>query len=510
MARAIEENRTPCKCLAPVSEDIIRTLYEGKFKVTNELKPDDHLQDISDDFIELMVSSSPSECKESLQMLVEEAVDSEWRESIIVVLKQCFQGPSSTSDGETFLKNQLARVATNRPNGALECPNLQSRSGNPLALKCLDTACMLPIRAAKAGAIQSRSSPGPSSLSSHTRKSANSFHGQAIASDNRGRLFVAESSSVLFCSAIPSVNVRDIENSQSCHLSRSQLSILGSDSVKFPIIGLAINSENNRHLLVWGSSKACVAIVSKNLNSFERLIELKLNLDPSEECEFLIKCEWIPQSELHLAVICGAVVHVFDLKRTKNNACTATTHYALAYEDVLIRSATFIGDLLVDNGSTSETRLAILLDTGRLHFISLTIDEEGNLEDQGESYIEIGDGVSFPTGGIRRYCSGTVSPKGATASTFGEGLYLVHLKLANLLLYQCVSSCCIGMLLDDDGAICGSFGKRVRARVNSWLAIYTYLTLTPNAVQNFSPIRYLPLIRAGIMALLAHTHIFKS
>jgi hypothetical protein len=73
VARAIEENRTPCKCPTPVSEDIIRTLYEGEFKVTNELKPDDHLQDISDDFIDLMVSSSPSE--ESLQRLVEEAVD---------------------------------------------------------------------------------------------------------------------------------------------------------------------------------------------------------------------------------------------------------------------------------------------------------------------------------------------------------------------------------------------------------------------------------------------------
>ncbi len=492
-----------------MSEDIFRTLYEGELKVTDKLKSDDQVQDISDNFIEVMATSSPSECKESLQLLVKEAVDSEWRESIMLLLNQCFRCASSKSDGATSLKKQLACAETNQLKVGPECPNLQARSGKPLALKCLDTACMLPIRAAKASAIQSRILSGLSSLSSHPRKSANSFHGQAIASDRRGRLFVAESSSVLFCSAIPSVNVRDVENSQSCHLSRSQLSILGSDSVKFPIIGLAINSENNRHLLVWGSLKACVAIVSKNLDSFEKMIELKLNLDPSEECEFLIKCEWIPQSELHLAVICGAVVHVFDLKRTKNNACTATTHYALAYEDVLIRSATFIGGLLVDNG-TIETRLAILLDTGRLHFISLTIDEDGNLEDQGESYIEIGDGVSFPTGGIRRHCSGTVSPQGATASTFGEGLNLVHLKMANLLLYQCVSSCCIGMLLDDDGAICGSFGKSVRASLIVVQPLICSRTLTPNIVQNFSPIRYLPLIRAGIMASLAHTHTFKS
>jgi len=220
-----------------------------------------------------------------------------------------------------------------------------------------------------------------------------------------------------------------------------------------------------------------VAIISKNLDSFERIIELKLNLDPSEECEYLVKCEWTPQSELHLVAVCGAVVHVFDLKRAKNNSCNATMHYALACEDVLIRSATFIDGLLVNDGSDTETRLAILLDTGRLHFISLTIDEEGNLEDQGESYIEIGDGVSFPSAGIRRYCSGDVSPKGATATSFGEGLYLVHLKLANVLLYQCVSSCCIGMLLDDDGTICGSFGMFVFLLSLSNEAVPVHLTL---------------------------------
>jgi hypothetical protein len=68
--------------------------------------------------------------------------------------------------------------------------------------------------------------------------------------------------------------------------------------------------------------------------------------------------------------------------------------------------------------------LALLLDTGRLYFISLTIDEEGNLEDHGESYIEIGAGVTFPSAGIRRYSGGEPAPKGATATTFGEGVYV--------------------------------------------------------------------------------------
>ena len=204
------------------------------------------------------------------------------------------------------------------------------------------------------------------------------------------------------------MNVRYMEDSPATHLIRSQLNILGSDSVKFPINGMAICAENNRHLLVWGVSKACVAILSKGFDSFEKIIELKLNLDSSEcESEYLVKCDWMPQSELQIVAVCGTVVHVFDLKRTENNSCNATTHYALAYEDVLIRSATLIGSLSVDDGSAIETKLALLLDTGRLYFISLTIDEEGNLEDHGESYIEIGAGVSFPTAGIRKYCGAT-------------------------------------------------------------------------------------------------------
>ena len=194
------------------------------------------------------------------------------------------------------------------------------------------------------------------------------------------------------------------------------------------------------------------------LQHHHRIIELKLNLDSSEcESEYLVKCDWMPASELHIVAVCGTVVHMFDLKRTEGTSCNATTHYALAYEEVLIRSATLIGTLAVDDCSAIETKLALLLDTGRLYFISLTIDEDGNLEDHGESYIEIGAGVSFPSAGIRRYCGGDPVPKGSSATTFGEGVYLAYLRQSNLLLYQCQSSCCIAMLLDDDGVICGSF-----------------------------------------------------
>lgn len=454
VATAIEQNRTPCKCLSPVSEDVVRELYENESE-DHEEEDQSHVHSgISDMMVtDLIAENFVHECQEGLRKLAQEAKASQWRESILELFGKCYQNTPSLD--ETTISS-LLQDAASQPitDGA---PDLHPRSAKPLALKRLYESSMLPIRAAKASALQSRMISSAASTS-HIRKGRSDLMVQAIAADDRGRLFIAESSTILFCNAIPSVNVRGTENTTATHqhLSRSQLNILGSDSVKFPVSGMIMNAENNRHLLVWGVSKACVCILSKSLDSFERIIELKLNLDADSEC--LVKCDWMPQSEIHVVAVCGTVVHVFDLKRTeKDNSCNATTHYALAYEDVFIRSATLIGSLSVDDCSIIETKLALLLDTGRLYFINLTIDEEGNLEDHGESYIEIGSGVSWPSGGIRRYSGSEPIHGGATSTSFGEGAFLAYLRQSNLLLYQCVSSCCIAMLLDDDGGICGSF-----------------------------------------------------
>jgi len=323
---------------------------------------------------------------------------------------------------------------------------------------------MMPLRAAKSNTVQPKVFPSGSS-SSQIRKSRSDMSAQMIVSDERGRLYIAESSSVLFCLA--PVNVRHIQRSAiSSHLTRSKLNILGSDKVKFPINGMALSPENNRHLLIWGASKAAVAIVSKGLDSFERVIELKMQSEPAEcdsDSEYLLRCDWVSHSELMVVVVCGTVVHVFDLKREKDNSCDATTHYALAYEDVLIRSATLldrlprIGSGVEYDDPIIETKLALLLDTGRLYFIDLVVDEDGNLEDQGENYIEIGAGVSFPTAGIRRYQGVEPAAKSSTSTTLGEGAHLSYLRQSNLLLYQCMSSCVVAFILDDDGTIIGNF-----------------------------------------------------
>ena len=234
VATAIEQKRTSCKCLTPLSEDvIIREFYQDESEVNHELESIQQAHYDSDVFIELMAKSFSSEFNDSLKNMVEEATKSDWRESILLILNQTYQTAASPSSIDfSVLLNSTFGTQTISGVG---CPNLQSRSAQPLTITRLYSSCLLPVRAAKASSLQSRLISGSSSTTSHTRKTRNDYHVQALAADNRGRLYIAESTTVIFCSSIPSVNVRYVDNSPASHLSRSQLSILGTDHVKFAI-----------------------------------------------------------------------------------------------------------------------------------------------------------------------------------------------------------------------------------------------------------------------------------
>jgi len=238
VATAIEQNRTPCKCLTPVSEDLIREFYQDESEVNDKLESAQQRKDGSDIFIEHVADLNRnflSECKASLKNMVEEATKSDWRESILLILNQTYQSKSASSPNSTDFLGMLIGASPTQPVTRVGCPSLHSRSGKPLTLKRLHGIGMLPIRAAKASSLQSRMISGSPSTISHMRKTRNDSHVQAISADNRGRLYIAESTSVLFCSSLPAVNVRYVENSPASHLSRSQLSILGTDHVKFSI-----------------------------------------------------------------------------------------------------------------------------------------------------------------------------------------------------------------------------------------------------------------------------------
>lgn len=156
---------------------------------------------------------------------------------------------------------------------------------------------------------------------------------------------------------------------------------------------------------------------------------------------------------------------VFDIRRSTycpgndniEYTCQSVISYATSYEDVIITGGTLIpssNQQLI--GSKSKSKIAVLLDTGRLNFLTLTVDLNGKIEDGGDFTIGCEEGVSFPTEGIRR-CGLSAEPPGATARSLGEGQLLKYLHQSGLLLYKCTSSPLIAFMVDNSGKILKSF-----------------------------------------------------
>mmetsp|Transcript_6018 Transcript_6018/g.7379 ORF Transcript_6018/g.7379 Transcript_6018/m.7379 type:complete len:313 (-) Transcript_6018:381-1319(-) len=202
-------------------------------------------------------------------------------------------------------------------------------------------------------------------------------------------------------------------------------------------------------------------------NSGERLssggASTHLNNEATLGDEYLLKCEFVPRSETLVCVVCGTFLKVFDVTKATPVAASAaakgewttrsTTCFTLAYEDVLIRGAVLMdegeGDHVLNTscpspnssaaatGTTTTTRvnpeysikLILLLDSGRLYMAELLINSVGTLEEQGESYIECGEGLAFPTAGIRRYIGASPGLPGTTSLSYGDAQTLEYLRL---------------------------------------------------------------------------------
>lgn len=336
-------------------------------------------------------------------------------------------------------------------------------SGEALSLQPLLSQSMIPIRAAKSAAINAKFINEPSAdRIQRSILAKRGIHRKIIAADSRGRLIVAELCSLLFCTAIPSINSRHVEKSLETPLERSQLSILGTAKLKFPIVGVILHPKNDQYLLVYGTSKACALVLNYSCDKIENQIELELDIVSDADVEFICQCDWVPGSESLIAVVFGTYIKVFDMKKAtpsgplseKEFSARSTTKFSLAFEDVIIKAAVFIPMGIErhfsENSFLSKVRLVVLLETGRMYTVEWRLDASGNLEDQGETYLECGEGLRFPSERIRRYPGAAPCHPGSTATTLGDGSHLFYLKQSDLLLYKCVSAPMVAMRVNTE------------------------------------------------------------
>lgn len=370
----VASGRRKCKCLDPVDDATLCAINEDETSPTNETS----MRQESINPAQKLFLSYPDECSEALQRLTKQAKSSSWNQTIIKLLSKAF-----TKD-ETFGVSTLCTDSSVKQSSTVEKPTLDLRCGVPLDLQLLDASkqSIVPVRAAKTSSI--KIGMASSSPALHMRRHRSGRH--LMESDMRGRLVCAEANSLSFFSAIPSINTGHSDNqSYSSHLSRSQLCLLGTERIKFEVHGLSL-SENQKLLVVWGASDACVVVMSRGFDIVERTISLALSLDSdSGECESecLLRCMWL--TETVVVCVCGTVVHVFDLATTStDDSCKATAHFALAYEDVLIRSAVLTSNLSPSHSNEVLKKLVLLLDSGRVHFIELYVNSDGILEEEGK------------------------------------------------------------------------------------------------------------------------------
>ena len=358
-----------CKCLDPIDDTTFRALNDES-NSAEELNRQE-----SSNPAELIRLNYPTECMRTLQLFTKAAKTSAWNDMLIELFNKSF----SIYAGVDFLTLMEDPPHVSVSNTVK--PTLDLRCGVPLNLEVLNVGpSMLPIRAAKANSIK----VGMMSSSSPIYMRKNRGGRQLIDSDARGRMVCAESNSLSFFSVIPPINTKTIGIPHSSHLSRSELSCLGTEKIAFEVHGVALSSNQNL-LAIWGASNACIVVLSKGFDTIERIVTLDLQFESdSNECEseHLLSCLWL--TETFIVCICGTVIHVFDLKATHNDdSCRATSHFVLAYEDVLIRSAVLTQDFSTSHSNEVHKKLVILLDSGRLYFIDLHVDSDGVLEEEG-------------------------------------------------------------------------------------------------------------------------------
>jgi len=397
--------------------------------------------------------------QESLSSVIDSAKNDRWLNKLIVVFKSlvsfCYESlkvpAASKKVARALAKRTLPSQSGNKDfdltafksfssvvdrrflvetaSKPLVAGNGIARNGDVLHLQNMATPMLFPMRAAKIGTFKINSTDERIRLGLNTKF----INMNCMCINSRGCAIIIESSTLLFCSLLPILNLRHSDNAKASRaLDRSQMCVLGEQKLKFQATGMSFCQTNDHLLVLWDASNASVVLLSGT--KIDMCIDLTIDLEPSEcETEYLLKCMWIGQS--HVLCVCGTCIKAFDIRKAspargslKDFCLTSCTCYSLAYEDVLVRAAVLVDPFAEDDlNAMKSVQLVLLLDNGRLHSTMIGVDEgSGDLNDVGDIYIEVGDGIQFPSGGIRRYSGATPCSAGAKSSSLGEGSGLFY------------------------------------------------------------------------------------
>ena len=347
---------------------------------------------------------------------------------------------------------------------------LRERRSKALKLERMDENRFVPVRVATGFKAKPASDSSAHDEWSLARISRNAVSRSILAFDSRGRMIVAEPSSLVFCCPLATISASNEKNSVEENFTRQQMCILGTASLSFNVIGLRLCLENERHVLVWGTSEACVLVVKKDYSGVEDTVSLTFDFDDQDrDGDVLVNCEWLPGSQTHVAVGVSKCVRLFDVCRFETSGKTKLAHPVIGYNlgcEASLRDLSVVPhyDLQEDDakqGSKNHTaeyssKMFLLLENGRLHSLDIKISN-GKIESPYELHFEPSECVSISTEGIRPRGGSSIGLPGASTRTLGEGSKLVYLKQSRCLLYKCKSAAVVALMLGTNGNVTGTF-----------------------------------------------------
>lgn len=476
------QNRVPCRCMIQLPAEDVNQLIEAEtaninvteYNVETEiLGPSTNVLNIPSGSMEIALTSLGPSAKHSIANLSKSLATEAWFVALFHLIRQEFRSwKENKTPGSDILplldnfKHSRARPSY-RTSPLVLRRRLRNRHSQPLELQHLSAKTMIPIRSAKG--FQTRLSTDTSTNAHLLAKlSRNDITRCNLVADSRGRLVIAEPCSLVFCSTIPAVATRYVSRAHENPLPRQQMCILGSSSISFNIVGIRLCPENERHLIVWGVSEACVVIIKPHWDGAETKIDLMLDFEQADgDSDYLVKCDFVPGSQSSLVAGCGHFVRVFDITKSKDNRVSAVVAYNLGFE-VSLRDIALVPvppfDCRDDDADNTRrckvganARMFMLLENGRLHTFDLKTDSEGRIEPPSDEPCELSGSVSLPTAGVRPRTGSPLGVTGSTAKSLGEGSRIVYLQQSRILLYKCLSSCVIALMLDESGNVDGSF-----------------------------------------------------
>jgi hypothetical protein len=505
---ATEESRVFCKCLTPLSKDRALEIlqsdgYEDYNETSDEVESSFQKKEFDSvsiscpsDFmsIEIVRKGFRMVALSSITTFTDNAKQSPWLESLFKLLEVKFQawklGHKSSDLLSSFLpsddyqsRSKEEKKPSFRLSHLFQREELRQRKQKSLILLPMKKRSLIPVRSIK-GFQRKLSSNNSANSHLLSRLARHERSRSMIAIDSRGRMIVAEPCVLLFTSAIPAVSTRYISPAITSRtsLTRQQMCLLGKSSTRFNVVGMSLNCENENHLVVWGTSEACVCVLKPDWTGIQEMIDLVFDIS-SSDCDgsdYLVKCEWIPNSQTHVAVGCSRFVRIYDMTRGASSSTPSSIKnedtkktlpvvgYNLGFEACL-RDVTIVPfrsfemsnnnyfDTLEGQVAFNISKMFLLLENGRLHVVDLKTSPEGKLESPGEQqHFEPSECVSLNMGGVRLR-SGCVGHPGSSTRTLGEGSCLAYLKQSRVLLYKCSSSCVLALLLDRNGDVEGSF-----------------------------------------------------